>query len=338
MAEIYKMRGIRKYVSEFKLQIVVTLIFLLIWLSFYLINPPAFSNTFTYTSIISVAPFTIIPAISLTLIMITSEIDLSFASVMALGPLVMALTWQYFGEATPLGIIFGLLAGLGAGFLNGVLVTKLGIPSLIATIGTLFMWRGVVLVVTQGFSIPLGKFKSTTIYSLLVGRAFGIPVQFFWAIGLVVLFWLILNRHKFGAYIYYIGDNRTAARMVGINVDRVLIMAFAIHGMIAAFAGILDALEMATFWPSLGDIYMLKSVAAVVVGGTPVTGGIGTIYGTFIGGLILEFIEMGILSSGVTGFWIDLVHGIVIIIALSAQGIIRKGESARIRIMRLLTT
>ncbi|MCD6196371.1 MAG: ABC transporter permease [Staphylothermus sp.] len=338
MAEIYKMHGVKKIIYEFKLQFVITIIFLLIWLAFYMLNPSAFSNSFTYTSIMGVAPFTIIPAISLTLVIITGEIDLSFASVMALGPLVMAMTWQFFGEPTPLGILLGLLAGLGAGLLNGILITKLGIPSLIATIGTLFLWRGVVLVVTQGFSIPLGQFKDSPIYSIFVGRLCGLPVQFFWTIGLAIIFWILLNRHKFGAYIYYIGDNRTAARMVGINVDRVLITVYAIHGMIAAFAGILDSLEMATFWPALGDIYMLKSIASVVIGGTPVTGGVGTIYGTFLGGMILEFIEMGVLSSGVSGFWIRLVHGVVIIIALAAQGIIRKGELAKIRIMRMLTT
>lgn len=82
----------------------------------------------------------------------------------------------------------------------------------------------------------------------------------------------------------------------------------------------------------------MKSIASVVIGGTPVTGGVGTIYGTFLGGMILEFIEIGVLASGVSGFWIRVVHGIVIIVALVAQGIIRKGELARIRIMRMLTT
>ncbi|MET1160407.1 MAG: ABC transporter permease [Thermoprotei archaeon] len=321
---------------EYRLQIIVTLIFLMLWLAFYLINPPAFANAFTYVSIMSVTPFTVIPALSLTLIIIAGEIDLSFSSVMALGSLVMALTWQAMGEASLLGVLLGLLAGLAAGLLNGVLICKLGIPSLIATIGTMFLWRGVVLVVTQGFSIPLGQYRDSIIFKILVGRIGGLPVQFLWAIGLAILFWLILNRHKFGAYIYYIGDNRTAAEMVGINVHRTLIALFAVHGLIASFAGIIDTLEMATFWPTLGEIYMLKSIAAVVIGGTPITGGVGTVYGTFIGGLTLEFIEMGVLTTGATGFWIRLVHGLVIIIALAAQGVLRKKELLRIRMLRLV--
>jgi simple sugar transport system permease protein len=340
MIESYKDAGaarLIKILSEYKLQIIITAIFLSLWLVFYIINPPALSNVFTYYSIASVAPFTVLPALSLTLIIIAGEIDLSFSSIMALGALITALTWQALGEASPLGVILGLLAGLGAGLLNGVLVCKLGIPSLIATIGTMFLWRGVVLVITQGFSIPLGMYRGSAIFNILVGRVYGVPVHLLWTIGLAIVFWLILNKHKFGAYIYYVGDNRTGAQMVGINIHRVLISLYAVHGVIAAFAGIIDTLEMATFWPTLGDIYMLKSVAAVVVGGTPVTGGVGTIYGTFIGGLILEFIEMGVLTSGVTGFWIQLVHGIVIIIALAAQGILRRIELAKVRLLRILT-
>jgi simple sugar transport system permease protein len=338
MTGIHELKRAWRVISEYKLQIIITVIFLVIWLTFYTINPSAFANPFAYTSLMTVAPYTIIPAISLTLVVITGEIDLSFSSIMAFGPLIMAMTWQVQGEASLLGVILGLLGGLGAGLLNGVLITKLGIPSLIATIGTTFLWRGVVLVATQGFSIPLGEYRGSPVFSAFVGRFGDIPIQFFWAIILAFIFWLFLNRHKFGAYIYYIGDNRVAAQMVGINVDRVLITVYAIHGVVAAFAGIIATLAMATFYPTLGDIYMLKSVSSVVIGGTPVTGGVGTIYGTFIGGLILEFIEMGVVAAGVTGFWIRLVHGLVIIVALAAQGILRRREIIRARIMRLITT
>ncbi|MCD6488748.1 MAG: ABC transporter permease, partial [Desulfurococcales archaeon] len=303
---------VKHIVSEYKLQFVITVIFLVLWLIFYLLNPPAFSDPFTYRAIMTVVPFTIIPALSLTLVIITGEIDLSFSSVMALGALIMAWVWTSMGP-TPLGVLLALLVGLAAGLLNGILITKLGIPSLITTIGTMFLWRGVVLVATEGFSIPLGKFRDAPIYNVFVGRVYTIPMQMIWAVVLAIVFWVLLNRHKFGAHIYYTGDNRLAAKMLGINTDRVLVTVFAIHGMIAAFAGILVTLELATFWPALGEIYMLKSIAAVVIGGTPVTGGIGTILGTFIGGLMLEFIEMGILASGVSGFWIRLVHGLVII-------------------------
>jgi len=318
--------------AKYRLQIAVSAIFLTLWLTFFSMNPPGFSDPYTYTAMLSVAPFTIIPALSLTYVIILGEIDLSFPSVMALGALVLTLTWKTFGP-TPLGLILALLTGLLTGLLNGVLVTKFQIPSLIATIGTMFLWRGFILVVTQGFGIPLGEYRGLPIYEMLVGRIGIFPVQIIWTIIIAVVLWVILNFHKFGAYVYYSGDNRVAAKMLGINTDIVIISAFMIHGAIAAFAGILATLEMATFWPALGEIYLLKSIASVVVGGTPVTGGMGTIFGTFIGGLILELIETGILSAGVTGFWIRLVHGLVIIIALIAQVLIRRSEMRRTRVV-----
>ncbi len=316
--------------NRYKLQVAISVIFLVLWLIFFTMNPEGFSEPATYAAITSVAPFTIIPALSLTYVIISREIDLSFPSVMALGGWVLAVTWRALGP-TPIGVILALLAGLIAGLLNGLLVTRCRIPSLIATIGTMFLWRGVVLVATEGFSIPLGKFRGTPIFQVLVGRIGGIPMQMVWAITIGILLWVFLNFHKFGAYIYYTGDNRDAARMLGINTGKVLTCVFMLHGVIAAFAGILVTLEMATFWPALGEIYLLKSIASVIVGGTPVTGGIGTVFGTFIGGLILELIETGILAVGVTGFWIRLVHGLVIIVALIAQVSIREREIKRMR-------
>ncbi len=318
--------------AKYKMQIAILAIFLMLWLIFFTINPSGFSNPYTYTAMLSVAPFTIIPALSLTYVIILGEIDLSFPSVMALGALVLTLTWKTFG-ATPLGLLLALSVGLLAGLLNGILVTKFQIPSLIATIGTMFLWRGFVLVVTEGFGIPLGEYRGLPIYEMLVGRIGTIPVQIIWTIVIALALWVILNFHKFGAYVYYTGDNRVAAKMLGINTDKVIISVFMIHGAIAAFAGVLATLEMATFWPALGEIYLLKSIASVIVGGTPVTGGIGTIFGSFIGGLILELIETGILAVGVTGFWIRLVHGLVIIIALIAQVLIRRSELRRMRVV-----
>jgi len=318
--------------AKYKLQIAILAIFLMLWLIFFAINPSGFSNPYTYTAMLSVAPFTIIPALSLTYVIILGEIDLSFPSVMALGALVLTLTWKTFGP-TPLGLLLALSAGLLAGLLNGILITKFQIPSLIATIGTMFLWRGFVLVVTQGYGIPLGEYRGLPIYEMLVGRIGIIPVQIIWTVVIALVLWVILNFHKFGAYVYYTGDNRIAAKMLGINTDKVIISVYMIHGAIAAFAGVLATLEMATFWPALGEIYLLKSIASVIVGGTPVTGGIGTIFGTFIGGLILELIETGILAAGVTGFWIRLVHGLVIIIALIAQVLIRRSEMRRMRVV-----
>ncbi len=316
---------LRKTLTNYKLQLAVTAIFFVMWVIFFGINPKGFSNPFTYTSWLSVAPFTILPALSLTFIFILREFDLSFPSIMGLGGWVLALTWVNTGP-TILGPLLAVLVGFLAGLFDGVLVTKFKIPSLIATLGTMFLYRGIILLGTQGFSTPLGAYRESATSQALVGRALGVPLQMLWTIAVAILLWVFLNLHKFGAYIYYTGDNRLAAKMLGININKVINYTFAIHGAIAALAGVLATLEMATFWPDLGEIYLLKSVAAVVVGGTPLTGGIGSVFGSFMGGLILGLIEIGILAAGVTGFWIQVVFGLVIIFALIGQVYLRRSE------------
>ncbi|RLE85328.1 MAG: ABC transporter permease [Thermoprotei archaeon] len=313
--------------NRYKIQFAIFFIFISFWLVFLILNPSAFLNLNTYTAIASYLPFSVIPALSLTYIMICGEIDLSFPSVMALASFVLAVTWKSMGGAHIIGVILALLAGLIAGLLNGVLVTKAKIPSMIATLATMFFWRGVVLVSSQGFGIPLGEFKGTVTYDFFVGRVFSfIPAQAIWMLIFTTLLWLILNRHIFGAHVYFTGDNRIAAEYMGINTRKILITVFALHGVISAFAGMLATLEMATFWPALGEAYLMKSIAIVVIGGTSIFGGSGTIIGALIGGLTLGLIEMGLLAVGVAGFWINLVYGTIIIIALILQTVIRETE------------
>ncbi|OYT62988.1 MAG: sugar ABC transporter permease [Thermofilum sp. ex4484_15] len=314
---------------RYRIQVAVFVLFLALWALFFALNPFAFTRPFTYTSLMSTMPFTIVPALSLTYVIICAEIDLSFPSVMAWASWVLATSWTHFGPNL-LGVILALLAGLVAGFLNGLLVTKARIPSMIATLGTLFFWRGVVMVCSQGFGIPLFMYRDALLFKLLVGRIGGFfPAQMIWTIVLAIILWVFLNRHKFGAHVYFTGDNRTAAQMMGINTDKILIGVFMIHGVVSAFAGILATLEVATFWPSLGEAYLMKSIAAVVVGGTSIFGGSGTIFGTFFGGLTLGLIELGLLAAGVAGFWINLVYGVVITVALMIQVLIRETEIKR---------
>ena len=315
--------------NKYKIQFAIFFIFVSFWSIFLILNPTAFLNVNTYTAIMSYLPFSVIPALSLTYIMICGEIDLSFPSVMALSSFVLAITWKSLG-ANVIGVVLALLSGLIAGLLNGYLVTRARIPSIIATLATMFFWRGVVLVGSNGFGIPLGQFKGTTIYDFFVGRVGGlVPAQAIWTLMFTVLLWLLLNRHVFGAHIYFTGDNRIAAEYMGINTRKILLAVFSLHGVVSAFTGILATLEMATFWPALGEAYLMKSIAIVVIGGTSIFGGSGTIIGTLIGGLTLGLIEMGLLAVGVSGFWIQLVYGTVIIIALIVQTIIRETEMKR---------
>lgn len=321
--------------NNYKLQFSILVIYVALLLIFYGLNMSAFTDPYTYYAMMSVMPFTIIPALSLTYVMICGEIDLSFPAMMALGSVVFAATWNATGLGA-LGICIGILAGATAGFVNGLLVARARIPSIIATLGTMFLWRGVVLVATEGSPISLFKYKDTFLFDVLVGKiAEVIPAQMIWATGIGVCAWIFLNMHRFGSQVFFTGDNRIAARMMGIDTDKVLITVFVVHGAVAAFAGILASVQVANAWPTLGDAYLMKSIASVVIGGTSIFGGAGTLFGTYLGGMVLGLVEIGLLASGVSGYWISLVYGLVITLALMVQTQIRTIELKREKLAKM---
>jgi simple sugar transport system permease protein len=159
----------------------------------------------------------------------------------------------------------------------------------------------------------------------MVGRLFGfIPAQFIWTIGFTLLAWFFLNRHKFGAHVYLSGDNVESARLMGVNVARTKIITFAVVGLAAAFAGFVVSVEVLYFWPTLGEGYMLNTLASVFLGGTSVFGGTGTVFGTFVASFIIGAINAGIVAAGLTGFWTNLIYGLIIVASVALQTIMGK--------------
>jgi simple sugar transport system permease protein len=203
-------------------------------------------------------------------------------------------------------------------------VVGIGVPSLVVTIGTQFFWRGAVLVLLGGKGNTLVEARDTLTYDLLVGKIGAIPMQMVWLVLIAIVSWMLLNRHKFGAHIYVIGDNQQTAGLMGINTRRARILVFALVGLASAFAGVLASLQVSFFWPSLGDGYLLRTLAAVFLGGTSVFGGVGTILGTFIGSFIIGAIEAAIVAIGLTGFWTQLIYGLIIIVSVSMHAIVSR--------------
>jgi simple sugar transport system permease protein len=269
-------------------------------------------------------PFFALMAIPQTLVVIVKEIDLSFPSVMAWGVAAYEVVFMATHNVY-LGFLACLLAGLLAGLLNGLIIVKLGIPSLIATIGTQYLWRGVVMVTTNGQGQGMVEVKSTLLYPLLTGSVGGvIPAEFVWVIVLGVIAWFFLNRHKFGAHVYLSGDNAESARLMGVNVSRTKIIAFCLVGLVAAFTGFMVSESLLFFWPTMGDGYLLNTLASVFLGGTSVFGGVGTIYGTVLGAFIIAIINPGIVASGWLAYWTQLIYGFIIVISVSLQAVLRR--------------
>jgi simple sugar transport system permease protein len=319
-----KVSGIGMILRRYSLQIGIVFVGVFIWLLFLIGAPRTFLARDIYVSFMSTTPFFALMALPLTFIIITGEIDLSFPSTMAFGMMAFDIVFITTGSVL-LGFAACIFAGALAGYLNGIIVVKIGIPSLVATIGTQFLLRGIVMVVTNGAGLGMTKVQTSIFYPLFVGRIGGVvPAQFVWTIGIGIVLWIILNRTKFGAHVYLTGDNIESARLMGVNVDQTKIISFTIVGIAAAFAGFVVSEEVLYFWPTLGEGYMLNTLASVFLGGTSAYGGTGTIFGTFIACYIIGAINAGIVAVGLTGFWTSVIYGLIIVVSVSLQALLNK--------------
>lgn len=314
----------RGFLRKNTTQLGMIFVFFALWLFFILAAPETFLSPQIYYAFMATTPFFAIMALPLTMVIIAGEMDLSFPSIMAIGMVAFVLVLEPTGNVA-LATVAALAAGIASGILNGGLVVGIGIPSLVATIGTQFFLRGLSLVLLEGKGATLVGARESFVYELFVGKTIGtVPNQFWWSIVVAVLCWIILNRTRLGAHIYLIGDNEQSARLMGVNANRTRLALFMMIGLAAAFAGVLASLQVSYFWPSLGEGYLLSTLASVFLGGTSVFGGTGTILGTFLGSYIIGAINAGIVAIGLTGFWTELIYGLIIIISVSLHVALRK--------------
>jgi simple sugar transport system permease protein len=149
-------------------------------------------------------------------------------------------------------------------------------------------------------------------------------MQMVWMIVVALVCWVLLNRTRFGAHVYLTGDNAESARLMGVNVGRTKIVVFGITGLAAAFAGLIASLQVTYYWPTLGEGYLLSTLSSVFLGGTSVFGGVGTIYGTFVAAFIIGAINAGIVAIGMSGFWTQVIYGLIIVLSIVIQTLVSK--------------
>jgi ribose/xylose/arabinose/galactoside ABC-type transport system permease subunit len=302
------LRQHRELVSAF-------IFFVVMMIVFTIASPGVWLNSQSYSAVFVSLPIYIILTVSLVFVVVSGEIDLSFSSVVGVSALVF--TEFYLGGVNPyICLILAILAGGLAGVINGVLVCYIGLSSLVVTLGMNFFWAGFIQVMTNGYGAPLASLQNTTFHNLFVGQVGIIPVQMFWAALFAVIGMLLFTHHKYGAYVRFVGDNPEAAGEMGINVRMVKVISFIYVGLASGFAGVLAILINNNFYPTTGSGYLLSVLAAIFVGGTPVIGGVGTVAGAVVGSFTVGFIESGIVAAGLTGFWTQLVYGIVIVLSL----------------------
>jgi ribose transport system permease protein len=263
-------------------------------------------------------------SIGTTMIIVAGGIDLSVGSVLALAGAVAAGLLKTGLALTPLdvalqfttlgAIVAGVAVGAALGFFNGVTITRFGLPPFVATLGMLSMARGLTMLWTGGHPI-------TTLGSefgfLGTGAALGVPIPVWIAGSLTGLFELVTRRTRFGRHVYAIGGNERAAKLSGLNVDRIKLTAYTLGGALAGVAGLLTAARLDSATPNAGFGYELDSIAAVVIGGTSLSGGRGTIIGTVLGCLIIGVLKNGLVLLQVSPFWQEVVKGFVILAAVA---------------------
>ena len=266
--------------------------------------------------------------IGVALLMISGEFDLSVGSVSALGALITAKLYQL-GLNPFLALVIVLGVGMAVGAINGLVTVKFGLPSFIVTLGTMISWRGVIYVITAG--IPVGFRVIEThpaFYNFLVGDVGVIPVPGIWFIVSSIILTLILNSHWFGNHIYATGGNKEAARAMGINTDKTKVICFMLVGMLSTLAGVIRLTRIRGFHALQGSGIELMAIAAAVIGGTSLSGGVGTIVGACLGVLVITFLEYGLIMSGIGAYWYRLALGTLIVsVAIIDKVLERRRES-----------
>lgn len=253
-------------------------------------------------------------ASGMTFVILTGGIDLSVGSIVAASAMVSVLSslipgWGYLGIPAGLGV--GLLCGLA----NGLLVAVVKLPPFIATLGSLTAVRGLARLIGNDTTV----FNTSMPFAFIGNSAlFGVPWLVVIAFAGILVSWVILRKTVLGTYIYAIGGNEDAARLAGIRVAAVLVFVYAISGMFAGLGGVLSAARLyAANGLQLGQAYELDAIAAVILGGTSLVGGIGSIWGTLIGALIIAVLTNGLILVGVSDIWQYIVKGLVIIAAVA---------------------
>lgn len=315
----------------FKIEGVATaLVFIVLVVLFMMTAPRAFTGYRIYMSLMASVPPPLIIALGLTLVASAGEMDLSFPSTVAFGSYVFSLLFQQY-ELTWLAFAAAVAVGTGVGFLNGLIITLLGIPSMIATLALMFLWGGFVTVISGGISIAIPTIQDTVLHTLMVGRIGGVfPAQMLWALGISAFLWMLLNRHPFGENVLFIGDNERVAKVVGIPIQRERIKLFTLMGTLSAIAGVFLTVETTTYFSSQGQGYLLTVIAAVFIGGTSIFGGSGKVVGTVFAAFIVAIIEAGLVASGIQGFWTRFFIGVVFIVSVVTNNLLEDPNSVPI--------
>lgn len=301
----------KKFNGEYLSKYGIYIGFLIIFIIFSVISPCFFSRANIFNIIVQSAIISLV-AIGQTVVITSAGIDLSVGSTVAFVSISLGLM-MVAGVPIFLAIIISLIIGGIIGLFNGIIIAYGKVPAFIMTLGMMSMGRGAALALNGGkpvsrLPIIFGKIASTSVL--------GIPIFVIYVLIFYFLMYVLMNKNKLGRYFYAVGDNKEAARLSGIKVKKIEMLTYIFSGFFAAVGGIMLTARLNYATPLAGQGYELDAIAAVVIGGTALSGGKGNIMGTLIGGLLLGTLRNGLSILNVPGFYQKIIIGAVIVLAV----------------------
>lgn len=277
-------------------------------------------------------------AIGMTYVIITGGIDLSVGAIVGLGGMVAGLLIQEgltIGNKTiyfsiPLVVLITILLGALIGVINGLVITRFNVAPFIATLGMMYVARGAANLISNGatFSDLKGyEGLGNQGWDFFGSRVFGIPVGLLILVVLAIVFSILLKKTSFGWHVFSIGGNEKAAKLSGVKVNKDKILVYMISGICSAVVGIIASSQLAASHPATGESWEMNAIAAAVLGGTSMAGGVGTIGGTIVGAFVIGVINDGMVMCGVSEFWQMVIKGLVIVVAVVIDQFQRKMQA-----------
>lgn len=287
---------------------------------------PTFLHMAQLVDVVEQAAFVGILACGMTFLLAMRELDLSVGSVYALS-IIGAATLIRSGVDPWLGAVAGVVLGCLLGTVNGIVCEAIKIPSIITTLGTLSLYRGLALAVSDGKNVA-DLPRAHSYFAVIGGDLFGVPVPVWVLLATALVLTVVLRRTRFGTTVRSIGSNPEAARFSGISLPRTRIQVLALSGALAGLSGMLTLAFFASGDPTIGSGYELQAIAAAIIGGTPLRGGSGTVWGSVLGAVILGTVASGLVYFGVPINWNLFATGVVILLAVALDSLLRRRRAA----------
>ncbi len=287
---------------------------------------PKFFQLKNFITILRTTSINAIVAYGMTFVIITGGIDLSVGSVMSLGGVLCSMLIARTGCGVLVSMLAGLSIGVLIGLINGLCITKFSLAPFIVTLATSYIARGVSYLLTNARPVSIKEEFFYEFGNGMIGNVF--PYIILYMLLVFAVSWIVLNRTRFGRRVFAIGGNEEAARFSGIKIHRIKIITYICSGLLAAFAGIITCAKMYSGQPVIGEDASMDAIAGIVLGGTSMNGGFGTLTGTLIGCIIIGVINNGMNLIGLNSFWQQVAKGLVILIAVYVDAVKKKGKKA----------